>query len=82
MKALVVLRAGAPADAGRADRLRARAARRLQAAALVEFVGELPRTPSGKVLKRELRERFGSRAHDPEAPRIAATQTSSKRKMN
>ena len=26
----------------------------------VEFVDELPRTPSGKVLKRELRERFGS----------------------
>ena len=28
----------------------------------IEFVSDLPRTPSGKVLKRELRERFGSPA--------------------
>jgi acyl-CoA synthetase (AMP-forming)/AMP-acid ligase II len=28
----------------------------------VDFVAELPRTPSGKVLKRELRERYASGA--------------------
>ena len=27
---------------------------------LIDFVGDLPRTASGKLLKRELRERFGS----------------------
>ena len=46
----------------RADRLRARATRRLQGAAQFEFVAELPRTPTGKVLKRALVERSVRRA--------------------
>jgi long-chain acyl-CoA synthetase len=62
VKALVVLRTGAVAGA---DELIAFARDRLAGYKLprsLEFVGDLPRTPSGKVLKRELRERFGSRA--------------------
>jgi long-chain acyl-CoA synthetase len=61
VKALVVLRAGADASA---DELTAFARERLAGYKLPRsfaFVGHLPRTPSGKVLKRELRERFGSR---------------------
>jgi acyl-CoA synthetase (AMP-forming)/AMP-acid ligase II len=60
VKALVVPRAGAAADA---DELVAFARTRLAGYKLprsIEFVGALPRTPSGKVLKRELRERFGA----------------------
>ena len=57
VKALVVPRGGArPA----AEELIAFARQRLAGYKLprsVDFVGELPRTPSGKVLKRELRER-------------------------
>ena len=57
VKALVVPRPGArPA----ADELIAFARQRLAGYKLprsIDFVGELPRTPSGKVLKRELRER-------------------------
>jgi long-chain acyl-CoA synthetase len=62
VKALVVLRPGAVASA---DELTAFARERLAGYKLprsVDFVTDLPRTPSGKVLKRELRERFGSRA--------------------
>ena len=59
VKALVIPRAGtAPA----ADELIAFARERLAGYKLprsIEFVDELPRTPSGKVLKRELRERYG-----------------------
>jgi long-chain acyl-CoA synthetase len=61
VKALVVLRTGAVAGA---DELIAFARDRLAGYKLprsLEFVGDLPRTPSGKVLKRELRERFESR---------------------
>jgi long-chain acyl-CoA synthetase len=57
VKAVVVLRPGATADA---DELTAFARRRLAGYKLpriVELVDELPRTASGKVLKRELRER-------------------------
>jgi long-chain acyl-CoA synthetase len=56
VKALVVLRTGAVASA---DELTAFARERLAGYKLprsVDFVGDLPRTPSGKVLKRELRE--------------------------
>jgi acyl-CoA synthetase (AMP-forming)/AMP-acid ligase II len=62
VKALVVLRTGTVASA---EELIAFARERLAGYKLprsVEFVSDLPRTPSGKVLKRELRERFGSRA--------------------
>ena len=55
--ALVVRRPGAEPSA---DELIAFARERLAGYKLprsVEFVDELPRTPSGKVLKRELRER-------------------------
>jgi long-chain acyl-CoA synthetase len=58
VKALVVPRAGTRPTA---DELIAFARERLAGYKLprsVEFVGELPRTPSGKVLKRELRERY------------------------
>jgi long-chain acyl-CoA synthetase len=59
IKALVVARPGAAVDA---DDLVVFARERLAGYKLprsIEFVGELPRTPSGKVLKRELRERYG-----------------------
>jgi long-chain acyl-CoA synthetase len=62
VKALVVLRTGAVASA---DELTAFARERLAGYKLprsVDFVSELPRTPSGKVLKRELRERFACQA--------------------
>jgi long-chain acyl-CoA synthetase len=57
VKALIVLRAGAAAST---DELVAFLRGRIAAYKLpriVEFVDDLPRTPSGKVLKRELRER-------------------------
>jgi long-chain acyl-CoA synthetase len=60
VKALVVLRPGAVAGA---EELVAFARERLAGYKLprsFEFVDELPRTPSGKVLKRELRERYGA----------------------
>jgi long-chain acyl-CoA synthetase len=59
VKALIVLRPGSVASA---DQLVAFARARLAGYKLprsIAFVDELPRTPSGKVLKRELRERFG-----------------------
>ncbi len=60
VKALIVPRPGArPAP----DELIAFARERLAGYKLprsVDFVDELPRTPSGKVLKRELRQRFVS----------------------
>jgi long-chain acyl-CoA synthetase len=58
VKALVVARAG---SAPTADELIAFARERLAGYKLptsVDFVNELPRTPSGKVLKRELRDRY------------------------
>jgi long-chain acyl-CoA synthetase len=62
VKALVVLRAGAVTGA---DELVAFARERIAAYKLpriIELVDDLPRTPSGKVLKRELRERHGAMA--------------------
>jgi long-chain acyl-CoA synthetase len=59
VKALVVARAGA---APSADDLIAFARERLAGYKLprsIDFVDDLPRTPSGKVLKRELRDRYG-----------------------
>jgi long-chain acyl-CoA synthetase len=59
VKALVVLRAG---EAATVDELIAFARERLAGYKLprsIEFVGDLPRTPSGKVLKRELRDGYG-----------------------
>jgi long-chain acyl-CoA synthetase len=59
VKALVVLRAG---EAATVDGLIAFARERLAGYKLprsIEFVGDLPRTPSGKVLKRELRDGYG-----------------------
>jgi long-chain acyl-CoA synthetase len=65
VKALIVLRPGArPAP----EELIAFARERLAGYKLprsVDFVGELPRTPSGKVLKRELRERYASPSDQP-----------------
>jgi long-chain acyl-CoA synthetase len=60
VKALIVTRPGAPASA---EELIAFARARLAGYKLprsVDFVTELPRTPSGKVLKRELRRRYSS----------------------
>ena len=60
VKALVVR---APGATSTAEELIAFARERLAGYKLprsVEFVDELPRTPSGKVLKRELRERYRS----------------------
>jgi long-chain acyl-CoA synthetase len=60
VKALVVLRNGSAATAGE---LIAFARERLAGYKLprsIDFVDTLPRTPSGKVLKRKLRERFGA----------------------
>ena len=62
VKALVVTR---PGSAPTADELIAFARERLAGYKLprsVDFVDELPRTPSGKVLKRELRERYAGGA--------------------
>ena len=62
VKALVVLRAG---EAATVDGLIAFARERLAGYKLprsIEFVGDLPRTPSGKVLKRELRDGYGFEA--------------------
>ena len=52
--AAVVARAGP--DGRRPDRVHRRPARRLQAAAHVRFVDELPRNAAGKVLRRVLRD--------------------------
>ena len=60
IKALVVRRADSEPEA---DELVAFARERLAGYKLprsIEFVDELPRTPSGKVLKRELRARYGA----------------------
>jgi acyl-CoA synthetase (AMP-forming)/AMP-acid ligase II len=60
--ALVVLAPGAAVDA---DELVAFAREKLAGYKLprsVEFVAELPRSAAGKVLKRELRARYGARA--------------------
>ena len=64
VKALVVAR---PGSAPTADELIAFARERLAGYKLprsVDFVEELPRTPSGKVLKRELRKRYSGGADD------------------
>jgi len=58
VKAIVVLRAGAPADA---DEIIAYARARLahyKCPTSVDFAPSLPRNPSGKLLKRELREPY------------------------
>jgi len=58
VKALVIRH---PGSAATEDELIAFARERLAGYKLprsIEFVDELPRTPSGKVLKRELRERY------------------------
>jgi long-chain acyl-CoA synthetase len=60
VKALIVRRPGSEADA---DELLAFTRARLAGYKLprsFEFVDELPRTPTGKVLKRQLRERYGA----------------------
>jgi long-chain acyl-CoA synthetase len=60
--ALVVRREGAPVGAAELIEF---ARERLAAYKLpraIEFVDEFPRTPTGKVLKRELRERYGARS--------------------
>ena len=60
VKALVVPR---PSRSAGAEELIAFARGRLAGYKLprsIEFVDDLPRTPSGKVLKRQLRERFGA----------------------
>ena len=56
--AVVVLAPGADADEADADRALPRAPGRLQEAAAVVFVEVLPRNAAGKVLKRNLRERY------------------------
>ena len=64
VKALVVIRSG---SAPTADELIAFARERLAGYKLprsVDFVDDLPRTPSGKVLKRELRMRYSNDADD------------------
>jgi acyl-CoA synthetase (AMP-forming)/AMP-acid ligase II len=64
VKALVVARAGSSPTA---DELVAFARERLAGYKLprsVDFVEELPRTPSGKVLKRELRKRYSRGVDD------------------
>jgi acyl-CoA synthetase (AMP-forming)/AMP-acid ligase II len=66
VKALVVLRDGSSPSP---EELVAFARERLAGYKLprsVEFVDELPRTPSGKVLKRELRARY---VGEPSSPR-------------
>jgi long-chain acyl-CoA synthetase len=67
--ALVIRRPGGTCTA---DELIAFARERLAGYKLprsVEFVAELPRTPSGKVLKRELRRRYGAATAGAAAPR-------------
>ena len=54
--AFVVLRPDAERDGGGADRVLPRPARRFKVPKAVAFIDELPRNPSGKVLKRVLRE--------------------------
>jgi long-chain acyl-CoA synthetase len=58
VKALVVLKQGCPADASEImDYARERLAG-YKLPKSIDFVNELPRNPSGKILKRALRERF------------------------
>jgi long-chain acyl-CoA synthetase len=68
IKALIVLRPGArPAPEDLIAFARERLAR-YKLPRSVDFVSELPRTPSGKVLKRELRERYASPSDQPRRP--------------
>lgn len=68
-KAIVVVRDGAAADAAALSEFcRARLAR-FKTPAEFEFVGSLPRTPSGKVLKRALRDASAPAAAPQEAAR-------------
>ena len=72
VKAVVVPRAGAPVAA---EELATFARERLagyKLPRLFEFVEELPRTPSGKVLKRELRARHAEAGAGARAGRRAA----------
>jgi long-chain acyl-CoA synthetase len=58
VKAMIVLQAGAtPDEAGLIDWCRQRLAH-YKSPRSIEFVAELPRNPSGKILKRQLRERY------------------------
>jgi long-chain acyl-CoA synthetase len=69
VKAFVILR---PGCSGTGDELVAFARERLAGYKLpraIEFVDDLPRTPSGKVLKRELREREQGSTPAPSANR-------------
>jgi len=69
VKAFVILR---PGCSGTGDELVAFARERLAGYKLpraIEFVDDLPRTPSGKVLKRELREREQGSPPAPSANR-------------
>ena len=55
VKAVVVLRAGAPADSGAIIGFARDRLAHYKCPTSVDFVGSLPRNPTGKVLKRELR---------------------------
>ena len=61
LKAIVVLREGKRATAEEIIKLCAQSLATYAVPGAVEFVNRLPRNPTGKVLKRELRERYSSR---------------------
>jgi acyl-CoA synthetase (AMP-forming)/AMP-acid ligase II len=60
VKALIVLRSGAAAEVAELTAFLRGQLAAYKLPRIVEFVDELPRTPSGKVLKRELRERHAT----------------------
>ena len=69
---------GAPGAAVEPDELVAFARERLAGYKLprsVEFVTELPRSPAGKVLKRELRVRYGATEPSPVAAASARSES-------
>ena len=69
VKALVVRAPGVDVERRRADRFARERLAGYKLPRSVDFVDELPRTPSGKVLKRELRARYAS----PPSPLAAAS---------